>query len=62
VERFALPHFEIIQLHRCARTATLPPRYRSYFLLRALDRRAISPERLKLTPAIIYRRLSRRIF
>ena len=44
VERFALPHFEIIQLNWCARAATLLPSYIGNFLLSALDSRAITPE------------------
>jgi hypothetical protein len=62
VERFALLHFEIIQLHRCARTATLLPSYGGDFLLSTLNSRAISPERIKSTPSIIAWRLGRCVF
>jgi len=61
VERFALLHFEIIQLNGCARTPTLLPRYFGNFLLGPLDSRAITPKRLKFAPAIIALRLDRRI-
>jgi len=61
VERFALPHVEIIQLNWRARTPTLLPRYFGNFLLGPLDSRAITPERLKFAPAIIALRLDRRI-
>jgi hypothetical protein len=60
--RFTLLHFDIVQLHLCARTATLLPRYLGNFLFSVRYCRSILPERLKSAPSIIHGRLTRRIF
>jgi hypothetical protein len=56
-----LLHFEIIQLHRRARLATLLPCYLGYLLFRALGCRRVTPERIELASPIIALRLARPI-